>query len=172
MNGEPDWMVDQMLRRKREEIVGRWKEREERLAQIQASEKASEVRLSKRRRLEDPASKRKGRDVDEDAEFLLDDWQKGEEGDGGPMSVFSKETRALMEKVGLGVPKKHGGDGEEGVSQENEIKVYSSESADYRACCSLSLDLLHIKNSFPAVAVRLRASKAKVSLFRTSDRQR
>jgi chromosome transmission fidelity protein 1 len=118
MQDEPDWMVEQMLRRKRQEIVQRWQEREERLARIRAKEHESEARSSKRRRVEDASTRRGRKEVDEDAEFLLDASNDDEAGD-DPMSVFSKETRALMESVGLGAPKKK----DEETEQDDEIKV-------------------------------------------------
>lgn len=119
MEDEPDWMVEQMLRRKREELARRWKQREERLAQIRAKERELQARSSKRRRTEDRTSKRGSKAVNEDAEFLLDDWNDDEAGD-DPLSIYSKETRALMESVGLGAPKKQ----EEEAEVEEEIKVY------------------------------------------------
>jgi chromosome transmission fidelity protein 1 len=118
MKDEPDWMVEQMLHRKREELVQHWQEREERLAKIRAKERELEARGKKRRRIEDISSKRGGRDIDEDAEFLLDDWNDDEAGD-DPMSVFSKETRALMESMGLGALKMQ----EEETKANDELKV-------------------------------------------------
>lgn len=117
MKDEPDWVIEQMLRRKREELLQRWQEREERLAKIRAREMELEARGKKRRRIEDATSKR-SKDIDEDAEFLLDDWNDGEAED-DPMSVFSKETRALMESMGLGGSKKQ----EEETEDNDELKV-------------------------------------------------
>src|SRR5947208_3472753 len=102
MKDEPDWMVDQMLQRKRKEIFQRWQEREDRLARLRAKEKETEGRSSKRRRLDDAGTKReRRRDVDEEAEFLLTAADE-DGGDDDPMALFSKETRALMESMGLG----------------------------------------------------------------------
>ncbi|CAP65065.1 uncharacterized protein PODANS_5_6530, partial [Podospora anserina S mat+] len=38
MVGEPEWMVETALRRKREELVGKWEEREERLERLRTTE--------------------------------------------------------------------------------------------------------------------------------------
>lgn len=165
MKDEPDWMVEQMLRRKREDLLQRWQEREELLAKIRAKERELEARGKKRRRIEDPTSGRGGKDVDEDAEFLLDDWDDDEAGD-DPMSIYSKETRALMESMGLGAPKTQ----EKEAEEEEEIKVCSMLLA---MDPSLSdLDLLHIKDTFPAVTVYLRASPALLPFLCTSNRDR
>lgn len=118
MKDEPDWIIEQILRRKREELVQRWQEREERLAKIRAKERESEARGKKRRRVEDTMPRREARITDEDAEFLLNDWNEDEAGD-DPMSVFSKETRALMESMGLGGSKKQ----DEEPEEKDEVKV-------------------------------------------------
>lgn len=105
---EPDWIIEQMLARKRKELVAKWGEREARLEKIRQREKRMEERGSKRRRLEGPSakSKRKDKDEDEEAEFLLDDWDENGDGQGSaeqdPLSSLSKETRALLQKVGMG----------------------------------------------------------------------
>jgi chromosome transmission fidelity protein 1 len=119
MQGEPDWIVEQTLRRKREELFQRWREREERLALIRTKEKESEGRSSKRRRVEDASAQRGHRDVDEEAEFLLESPNDDDGVSDDPMSIFSKETRALMESIGLGAPRKQ----EEESEQDDDIKV-------------------------------------------------
>jgi chromosome transmission fidelity protein 1 len=120
LEGEPDWIVNQMLRRKREEVVRRWEDREAELKKIRAREKALEERGSKRRRVDDGGSKGKQKTVDEEAAFLLDDWT-GETGseEANDKSLLTKETRALLEKVGLGKPKNDN----EVAELEDELKV-------------------------------------------------
>ncbi|KAB5511721.1 helicase C-terminal domain-containing protein [Coniochaeta sp. 2T2.1] len=119
MKDEPDWMVDQMLKRKREELFQRWQEREERLAKIRAKERELEDRGKKRRRIEETGSRRGGKQVDEDAEFMLDDWDDEDNAD-DPLSVYSKETLALMASMGLLPGKKQ----EEETVEEDEIKIF------------------------------------------------
>jgi chromosome transmission fidelity protein 1 len=120
LKDEPDWMVDHMLRRKREEIVQRWQDREARLAKIRAMEKEVEERGSKRRRVGEAAFKQK-RDVDEEAEFLLDDWHDDDGVDADdPLSMFSKETRALMEKAGVAFSRNR----DEETDEPEEIKIF------------------------------------------------
>ncbi|KAL2017210.1 hypothetical protein VTK56DRAFT_2417 [Thermocarpiscus australiensis] len=129
MAGEPDWMIEAALRRKRDELARKWEEREKALERARAREKALEerARVSKRMRFEDgeSASKRKRRqELDEEAEFLIDDWH-GDANDGtlddDPLSQLSKETRTLLEKVGLGAGRKQdSGD----VEMEDEVKIY------------------------------------------------
>ena len=121
MKGEPDWMVDHTLRRRREELARKWEEREARLARIRESEKTKEERGNKRRRLEGPSSRAKEKTIDEEAEFLLDDWTENGEGvSGDSTSLFSKETRELMEKVGIGPNKK---EDDPDAEAEDELKV-------------------------------------------------
>lgn len=118
---EPDWIVNQMLKRKREEILKQWEEREARLKKIRAKEKQMEERGSKRRKLEDGNIKKSSKAVDDDDEWLLDEGEGGDaaEGDDNP-SGYSKETRSLMDKLGVG--KLHAKE-EEDNTDENEIKV-------------------------------------------------
>lgn len=138
MKDEPEWMVEQMLRRKREELAQRWQEREERLAKIRARERELQARGSKRRRTEDTSSNRGSKVVDEDAEFLLDDWNDDEAGD-DPMSIYSKETRALMESMGLGAPKKQ----DEEAEEEEEIKVYSNSAPPWSLYLAHSFQIFY-----------------------------
>lgn len=99
--------------------------REERLAKIRAMERAMEERGSKRRRLGEPMLTGK-KTLDGEAEFLLDDWSGGDDvSQDDPLSLFSKETRALMEKVGMG---NLGELAEDEGELDNEIKVCSTAS--------------------------------------------
>ncbi|KAI8965492.1 DNA repair helicase [Daldinia sp. FL1419] len=100
---EPGWIVDQMLKRKREEILKQWEEREARLRKMRAKEKATEERGSKRRKLEDGNIRNKKTSDDDDDEWLLDEGQDYDENQASDdPSGFSKETRNLMNKLGLG----------------------------------------------------------------------
>ncbi|CAN8104662.1 unnamed protein product [Discula destructiva] len=123
--GEPDWIIEQMLQRKRKELVVRWEEREARLEKIRQREKRMEERGSKRRRVDGPSFKSKRKEGEEEAEFLLDDWNE----DGGiqlsdeqdPLAGLSKETRALLQKVDVGSATGNGTDEE---APDDEIKIY------------------------------------------------
>ncbi|KAI1773818.1 DNA repair helicase [Hypoxylon cercidicola] len=119
---EPDWIVNQMLKRKREEILKQWEEREARLKKIRAKEKLMEERGAKRRRLDDNNTRKHGKATgDEDDEWLLDQEDDTSQGDGNT-SGFSKETRDLMGKLGLGTF--HAKEEEEKDMSKNEIKIY------------------------------------------------
>ncbi|KAI1802526.1 DNA repair helicase [Daldinia bambusicola] len=122
---EPGWIVDQMLKRKKEEILKQWEEREARLRKIRAKEKAIEERRSKRRRLEDGNvrnSKKAGNNDDDEDEWLLDEGQdEGLSQDGDNTSGFSKETRVLMNKLGLGSLQTAE---ETEDMNDNDIKIY------------------------------------------------
>lgn len=126
MKGEPDWIIDHMLHRKREELVTRWKDREAKLARIRAKEKSTESRDNKRRKIGEATSRTKDGTTDEEAAYLLDEWNEDSSaGDDDPMSLFSKETRALMEKVGLGVSKKEAED-DEPPAEELKVNLLST----------------------------------------------
>ncbi|KAI0190706.1 helicase C-terminal domain-containing protein [Xylaria flabelliformis] len=71
---EPDWVVEQLLKRKRAEIVDLWEERESNLRNIRAREAMMEEREKKRRRYGEanPNNSAKDPDIDEE-EWLLDE---------------------------------------------------------------------------------------------------
>ncbi|KAI0467322.1 helicase C-terminal domain-containing protein [Xylaria cf. heliscus] len=71
---EPDWVVEQLLKRKRAEIVDLWEEREANLRRIRATEAMMEEREKKRRRYAEanPGGKKTDPDSDEE-EWLLDE---------------------------------------------------------------------------------------------------
>ncbi|KAG6041510.1 hypothetical protein E4U41_003813 [Claviceps citrina] len=120
---EPAWLVDQLLKRRRDELAQRWQDREKRLAAIRLNEKALEDRGRKRRRLEAPSDRGNRKNVDsEEAEWLLEDWEDRD--DAGPrdaLSGLSRESREVLERLGLGGPRKKE-DAEEVL--EEEIKIY------------------------------------------------
>ena len=96
---EPDWLVEQMLKQKRNELAGRWQRREERLRVARQKEKAAEKaaeRGVKRRRVE--ATGADGA-AGADDEFLLDDDASARDDD--RLSWFSADTRARLQKAGL-----------------------------------------------------------------------
>ncbi|KAJ3497917.1 hypothetical protein NLG97_g1536 [Lecanicillium saksenae] len=121
---EPEWMVDQLLRRKREELVRVWEDQEKRLENVRLKEKAREERVRKKRRLETAAANREAGDDGDEEEWMLDDW----DGESGPASApkdalsgLSKESRDVLERIGLGKPKQQHGDED---TPEEEIKIY------------------------------------------------
>lgn len=132
--GEPSWLVEQLLRRKREELASRWEEREKRLEVMRLRERAREDRARKRRRIEgsDTAS---GPDLqsveDEDAKWLLDERGEGEAGPAGDaLSGLSKESREVLERMGLGRRKLRAEDDE---TLEEPVKVRRLARCEYRA---------------------------------------
>lgn len=147
MVGEPDWMVESVLKRKREELSRKWEEREKRMAEIRRREKEAEeraalkVRGGKRMRLtdkdgDDEGVSGKGRknkgEEDEEKEFLIGGWGNSGDGDVGeddPLYGISKETREFLERTGLVVGKGRG-EQEEDREDEDEIKVCLSLFCD------------------------------------------
>ncbi|KAI1484536.1 helicase C-terminal domain-containing protein [Biscogniauxia mediterranea] len=119
---EPDWIVSQMLKRKHEELLRQWEEREERLKRIRAKEKLDEERRSKRRKIDDSGSGKATTDAQDDDQWLLED-ADGQDAslENEYSSSVGKETRELMEK--LGFISSHKKEEEEDVEQ-NEVKIY------------------------------------------------
>ncbi|KAI8255112.1 ATP-dependent DNA helicase [Colletotrichum sp. SAR11_239] len=119
---EPDWIVEQMLRRKREELARNWEDREKRLEQIRLKEKVLEIRSAKRRRFDEGPSKSKARnDADADDEWLLDEAdESGAADDGDAMSGLSKETKDILSRFGLGSLKAE----QEEDKVEDGVKIY------------------------------------------------
>lgn len=104
---EPEWIIQQMLKSKRDEVVKEWKDREERLNRIRAKEKMMEYRGSKRRRVDDLSTQSNASGPEGDDEWLLDS-QDGQETEADDIaSKFSKETAILMQKLGMGHPKQY-----------------------------------------------------------------
>ncbi|EGX96493.1 DNA helicase, putative [Cordyceps militaris CM01] len=117
-------MVDQLLRRKREELVRSWQDREKRLADARLKEKAREERVRKKRKFEAAVASREAGEEDDDEQWMLDDW----DGESGPVSApndalsgLSKESRDVLERMGLGAPKQQNEDSD---VLEEEIKIY------------------------------------------------
>ncbi|KAG9249604.1 helicase C-terminal domain-containing protein [Emericellopsis atlantica] len=97
---EPEWIIDQMLAQKRDELLREWEDRERRLEQLRTKEKALETRVHKRRRLEERPV---GRETDdEDAAFLLQDTESPGSGHTDALSGLSKESREILGRFGIG----------------------------------------------------------------------
>ncbi|RYP91878.1 hypothetical protein DL770_002000 [Monosporascus sp. CRB-9-2] len=119
---EPDWIVDQMLRRKREELLKKWEEREARLARIRAKEKMLEQRSAKRRKIDNGTPAKRAQDAEDEDEWLLTGRDAADATDGDDSTPsFSKETKTLMEKLGMGILQKKDDDEE---LDDGEIKIY------------------------------------------------
>ncbi|KAK3898673.1 ATP-dependent RNA helicase chl1, partial [Staphylotrichum tortipilum] len=122
MAGEPEWMVEAALRRRREEIGRLWEEREGILRKAREREREKEregdgarERGGKRMRVVEKA----GEGVDEEREFLVGEGGDDGDGEGG----LSGETRKLMERVGMGSAGRKGEE-EGGEAGEEEVKIY------------------------------------------------
>ena len=97
----------------------RWEDREKRLEKMRAKEKAIEEGSRKRRRIAE-ASRSKPGDDDEDAEWMLEDWEDRRAAPQDTLSGLSKESREMLEKIGLGAPNR---DSTEEENLEESIKV-------------------------------------------------
>lgn len=160
---EPSWLVEQLLRRKREELVSRWEEREKRLETLRVKEKAQEDRARKRRRVEDSfiSSGRSRAVEDEDAEWLLDDPDDRDATPQDSLSGLSKETREVLASIGLGGARKPE---EEDDLVEEPIKVRIFAISN-KCLVVTEIDLLHVKNTFPAFAIYHRTTPPFISSF-------
>lgn len=170
---EPDWLVGQILKRKREEVLKRWEEREAHLRQIRTKERSLEDRGAKRRRVDEGhgRSTAKSTKDDEDDEWLLadaDDESTSED----TSSHFSKETRDLMKRLGMGgsrVPNEEESDGD---VQGNEIKVrrvdlrYPLQVIPVACCSTLTFkDLFYIQDPLAIDTIRIRAEATSIPLI-------
>jgi chromosome transmission fidelity protein 1 len=123
---------------------------EARLAKIRAKEKVQREKYlrgepaSKRRKTED---KGKTGDVEDEEQFVLDDYESDREGEGSlakgdARNGLSAETLALMEKLGmnLGPPK------EEEEELEDEVKVFDTSHSAHVAL--MAIDILLLEDAF------------------------
>lgn len=96
---------------------------------------------------------------DEDAEWLLDDPDDRDTGPQDALSGLSKESRDILASIGLGGPIKPE---EEDDLMEEQIKVWTSLLRSLASIVT-SLDLLHLKNTFPIIAIHHRTSPTHIS---------
>lgn len=156
---EPSWIVENLLRRKREDLVTRWEDREKRLETLRLKERALEERGRKRRRIEETYSSGT-RAIDEDAEWLLDDLDTRDDGPKDALSGLSKESRDVLTRMGLGAPQKQ--DEDEDVFEE-QIKVWKPVFITCDAHIVTLVDLLHVKNTFSTITVHHRTAPSYIS---------
>jgi chromosome transmission fidelity protein 1 len=121
LKDEPDWIIDQMLRRKRDEVVKQWQEKEAALERIRAKEKLLEGRGPKRRKGNTDHAQGADNSDQSEEEWLLADRGDDEYGTGTAASSFSGETRLLLETLGMGGLKSK--EIEDDPPVANEIKV-------------------------------------------------
>ncbi|KAF7562953.1 hypothetical protein G7046_g1190 [Stylonectria norvegica] len=167
---EPSWLVEQLLRRKRDELANRWKDREKRLEGLRAKEKVLEERGNKRRRIEGPTAA-SSRVVDEDAEWLLDDMDDRDAGPKDALSNLSKESRDVLTKLGLGSTRKQ--DEDDDILEE-EIKIYYTS----RTHSQLSQFITELRRPTfppslpPSIAKDRQSTTETVKLLPLSSRQK
>ncbi|KEY74681.1 hypothetical protein S7711_05434 [Stachybotrys chartarum IBT 7711] len=166
---EPQWVIDQLLRRKRDELVRKWEDREKRLENARRKEKALEERGRKRRRIEDDATTRRNPE-DEDAEWLLDDWDDRGSDNQDSLSGLSKETRETLTRIGLGGFKKE--EDEQDMLGE-EVKIYYTS----RTHSQLSQFIAELRrpsfpSSLPQAVTQSGSAVETVKLLPLSSRQK
>ncbi|KAI5199968.1 DNA repair helicase [Aureobasidium subglaciale] len=127
---EPEWMVQHSREEKKNQVIQKRAELEVKLEKIRQHERRIRDRqengppITKKRKLDDS-----GKDVDivDDEQFALDEYESDDEGakpqvgTGDQALGLSKETQALMQKLGYGLsalPKA------EDVEAEDELKIY------------------------------------------------
>jgi chromosome transmission fidelity protein 1 len=152
---EPQWIIDQLLRRKRDELSRQWEERERKLVNIKMREKAMEDRANKRRRVDKVDARRIMSEADEDEEFLLD-WQGGSADDEqDPLSGLTASAKQILTQIGLGKGNASKDD-EVDEKADNQVKVSKSghQGTEIRMV-TRCLDLLYFKNAFSVNAVHI-----------------
>jgi chromosome transmission fidelity protein 1 len=118
---EPSWVVEQLLSRKRGELLRQWEDREKRLASFRLKEKVQEERGRKRRRVEDISTAIETT-ADEDAEWLLDSDDHDVQQEDA-LSGLSKESREILEKIGLGSRMRQTAGEEEIIEEKIKVRV-------------------------------------------------
>ncbi|KEQ70137.1 ATP-dependent RNA helicase chl1 [Aureobasidium namibiae CBS 147.97] len=129
---EPEWMVQHSREEKKNQVIQKRAELETKLERIRQHERKIRDRqengppLAKKRKLDDDSSK--DADILDDEQFALDDYESDDEGtktltanNGNTELGLSKETQALMQKLGYGIsvlPKA------EDMEAEDELKIY------------------------------------------------
>jgi chromosome transmission fidelity protein 1 len=139
---EPDWVVEQLLKRKRAEIVDLWDEREAKLRSIRAKELIMEERGKKRKRYGGGNVEDEANDIDEDEE----DWLLDEHND-QDMPNFSDRGKESDDIEG------------------DQIKVCQIILYDCipTFITDETLDILYVQNAFPVDAIHIRAAQAILS---------
>ncbi|CAI6092543.1 unnamed protein product [Clonostachys chloroleuca] len=171
---EPEWIVEQLLRQKRDELAKRWQEREERLEAARRKEKAQEDRARKRRRVDEVRSQK--RTINEDDEFLLD--VQGDDaashGSGDAQSGLSKEAREVLARFGLGIPKKNNGNEETDLFEEGVKIYYTSRTHSQLSQFITELRRPQFPSSLPGAMLQTQdqPSKEAVKLLPLSSRQK
>ncbi|CAH0026075.1 unnamed protein product [Clonostachys rhizophaga] len=171
---EPEWIVEQLLRQKRDELAKRWQEREERLEAARRKEQAQEDRARKRRRVDEVRSQK--RTIDEDDEFLLD-FQSDDaasHGSGDAQSGLSKEAREVLARFGLGIPKKNNGSEETDLFEEGVKIYYTSRTHSQLSQFITELRRPQFPSSLPGAMLQTQdqPSKEAVKLLPLSSRQK
>ncbi|KAI5257345.1 DNA repair helicase [Aureobasidium subglaciale] len=165
---EPEWMVQHSREEKKNQVVRARAELEVKLEKIRQHERRIRDRqengppLTKKRKLDDS-----GNDVDavDDEQFALDEYESDDEGikskatGGDPALGLSKETQALMQKLGYGLsalPKA------EDVEAEDELKIYFCSRTHSQLCQFVNeLRRIDLPAAIPAVQEEV---KKKASL--------
>jgi Rad3-related DNA helicase len=142
---EPDWVVEQLLKRKRAEIVDLWEERESNLRKIRAKEAMMEEREKKRRRYAQGSS---GKDVKDRSDDDGEEWLLDEEDD---------ENVPRFSDTG----KKETDDSNE----EDQVKVDLTHSTTTQPWLTKVIDILHVKDAFSVDPIYCRTTPTDIPVF-------
>jgi chromosome transmission fidelity protein 1 len=117
---EPDWILEHAQKQKKQEALRRKQELNDRIAKVKAKEKRAKERYQNG----EPRYKRQkiaageGGGVDDEAQYVLDDYESDEEHENARRSAtfndsgLSAETQALMEQLGYATASSKLDDGE------------------------------------------------------------
>ncbi|KAG9574879.1 ATP-dependent RNA helicase CHL1, partial [Aureobasidium melanogenum] len=130
---EPEWMVQHSREEKKNQVIQKRAELEAKLEKIRQHERRIRDRqengppLNKKRKLDDDNNDRNV-DIVDDEQFALDDYESDDEGSKAPRTDngnadlgLSKETQALMQKLGYGLS---AASQSEDLEAEDELKIY------------------------------------------------
>ncbi|KAI4716679.1 DNA repair helicase [Aureobasidium sp. EXF-10727] len=131
---EPEWMVQHSREQKKNQVIQKRAELEARLEKIRQHERKIRDRqengppVTKKRRLDEDNNNKKDADIVDDEQFALDDYESDDQGikasrsnNGNEELGLSKETQALMHKLGYGISSLSN---PEDLEAEDELKIY------------------------------------------------
>lgn len=163
LEDEPAWIVEQTLQRRRDDLTRQWEEREKKLESIRLKEQTEEIRSAKRRRVNQGRQSSSAKQADEDEdEWLLDEPDDSGAPDDDALSGLNKQTRDILLRFGLGSFKS---DDQDDAALDDGVKVRHPPRSVCQGPLVTSVDILHIKNTFTALTVRLRVTETELSFF-------
>ncbi|KAI4839694.1 DNA repair helicase [Aureobasidium sp. EXF-8845] len=147
---EPEWMVQHSREEKKNQVIQKRAELEAKLEKIRQHERKIRDRqengppLTKKRKVDD--GNEKNADIVDDEQFALDEYESDDDGtkvsdtnNGNAELGLSKETQALMQKLGYGISALPN---TEDMEAEDELKIYFCSRSRKNLCINAKVSSL------------------------------